>query len=166
MLRQFCFSRFLAILAFLGSLPGLAQASRTTVPFDPQIQSQLGKRAGRVLIHADITGCHGKSCTILVANFAGPSGSTALLSLPLADAISTQLALQAKDIQIVDRSWLQSFLDKERIPSKLFEDDRAMGWLASKLSASAVLVGYLEKEKTGVYLSIPLQNAQNAAKKT
>ncbi|HZV58762.1 MAG TPA: energy transducer TonB [Candidatus Eremiobacteraceae bacterium] len=86
-----------------------------------------------------------------------------MLGTHLADAFSAQLALQAKGIQVVERSRLRNFLGQEQIPSKLL-DDSALPWLASRLSASTVVIGRLEKEKRDVSLRIQLRNAQNARK--
>ncbi|GAC1622587.1 MAG: hypothetical protein PVS2B2_23330 [Candidatus Acidiferrum sp.] len=165
MLRQFRFSLPLVILSCVGGLPASSQDHPTSVPLDPQMQSQLGELAGRVLSHSEKVGCEKKSCAILVSNFTGPSGGTTLLGMQLADALSAELAHQARDIQIVDRSRLQGFLEQERIPSKFLEDDRAAGWLASRLSASTVVVGSLKNEKTRVHLRVQLLNAKDAVKK-
>ncbi len=101
--------------------------------------------AARILKRADAAKCHRDHCTILVANFIGPSGSTSRLGIQLADSISAEMATQANGIQIVDRSRLREFLDRERIPSKLLEDRDAARWLASQVKSDVVLMGTIEQ---------------------
>jgi TonB family protein len=163
MLRQFQLSLFLAVLIFVGNGSAGAQNPPAPGPLDQQTNAQLAALAGRVLKHANAAACHQNNCTILVANFVDSSGSTSVLGTQLADALSAQLALQANGIKVVERSTLRNFLEQERMPSQLL-DDRALSWLASRLSASAVVIGRLEKEKKGVSLRIQLRNAQNAKK--
>ena len=160
MLRQLRISIFLVALIFVGRGSASAQNPPAPAPLDQQINSQLAELAARVLDRTDGKTCDKKNCTILVANFVDPSGSTSALGIQLADAFSAQL--QAKGVKIVERSRLRNFLEQERIPSKLL-DDRAMAWLASRLSASAVLIGRLEQEGMGVHLRVRLLNAHDAA---
>lgn len=162
------FSLVLAILLMVCSLPAASQApsdQSATTPLDPQTQSQLAELAGRVLSHADKAKCHAKSCTILVTNFTDRYGGASMRGTRLADAISAQLAIQAKDIQIIERRRLRDFLQEESIPSNQSADDRANAWLASRFSASAVLVGTLKREETGFQLQVRLLDVQDTAKK-
>ncbi|HXM98128.1 MAG TPA: TonB family protein [Candidatus Dormibacteraeota bacterium] len=160
MLRQFRLSFSLAAILFVGNGSAGAQNSPAPIPLDQQTNSQLDQLAGRVLDHPDGKTCHKKNCTILVANFVDRSGSTSLLGMQLADALSAQLA--AKGVRTIERAKLQGFLEEERIPSKLL-DDHAMAWLASRLSASAVLIGRLEQEGMGVHLRVRLLSAHGVA---
>jgi TonB family protein len=160
MLRQFQLSLLLGALIFAGNGSAAAQNPLAPIPLDQQINSQLAQLAGRVLDHPDGKTCHKKNCTILVANFVDRFGNTSLLGMQLADALSAQLA--GKGVRTIERAKLQGFLEEERIPSKLL-DDRAMAWLASRLSASAVLIGRLEQEGMGVHLRVRLLNAHDAA---
>jgi TonB family protein len=141
-----------------------AQAPQTTLTLTPQQQDQLRDLAKRVLDHADAAGCK-KSCSILVVNFADSSGSTTVLGMQLADAVSAQLAAKSKEIHIADRQRLKSFLEKERIASHLLEEDNAARWLAMENSANAVLVGYLKESSTGarVLLRVQLLDAHKLA---
>ena len=136
-----------------------AQAPQSPMALSSQQQEQLRDLASRVLQHADKAGCKGNSCTILVANFTGPSGSTSILGIQLADTVSAQLATEAKGIHIADRRKLQAFLEKERIQSKLLEDDNAARWLAMGQSANFVLVGYLKGERDKLTVRVQLLDA-------
>jgi len=166
--RRFCSSALTITLCFVCLQLSLsaAQAPQTALTLTPAQQDQLRDLAKRVLDHADTAGCK-KSCTILVVNFADSSGSTTVLGMQLADALSSQLAAQSREIHIADRQRLQSFLEKERIASKLLEDDNAARWLAMENSANAVLVGYLREPSSGttVQLRVQLLDAHKLADK-
>jgi TonB family protein len=143
-----------------------AQAPQTPLALTSQQQDQLQDLVARVLHHADKAGCKKSKCTILVANFTGSSGSTSILGMQLADAVSAQLAAQSKSFQIANRHRLQSYLENERIPSKLLEDDNAARWLAMENSANAVVVGYLQDAQTGIHLRVQLLDAHELVRKT
>ena len=161
---------FLGATAFFPCLAS-AQLTQSSLNLTTEQQSQIHDLAARVLKHADSAGCK-KSCTILVANFTGETGSTSTLSMQLADEVSAQLASQVGGgIQIASRRNLQQYLEKERIPSKLLEDDNAARWLATENGATVVLVGFLKVGLTEATLLVQLLDtkdfaARNAAAKT
>jgi len=142
-----------------------AQSPQTALALTSQQQDQLRDLVSRVLKHADKAGCRKNSCTILVVNFAGPSGSTSILGMQLADAVSAQVAAQSTGIRIADRGRLQSYLEKERIPSSLLEEDNAGRWLAMENGANSVLVGYVKEEQTGIHLRVQLLDAHELVAK-
>jgi len=149
------FAAFLATLSPANPNTPPAQAPQTPLSLSSQQQDQLRDLAARILQHADKAGCKKGACTILVANFTNSSGSTSILAMQLADAVSEQLAAGAMDIRIADRKRFYEFLEAERIPSKFLAEDNAERWLAMEQSANAVLVGHLEGG--GDRLSITLQ---------
>jgi TonB family protein len=165
------FALFLSFITFL-SPPSPAtvkfpptQTPQASLALTPQQQDQLHNLAARVLQHADKAGCKKSSCTILVVNFAGSTGSTSILGMQLADAVSAQLTAQSNGIRIADRGRLQSYLEKERIPSNLLEEDNAARWLAMENAANAVLVGYAKEEQTGIHLRVQLLDAHELLRK-
>jgi TonB family protein len=164
-IRFLLISLLLTILGLTPTTPARSQDQPNAVTLTAQQEDQLRDLAGRVLEHSDKAGCRKSDCTILVTNFIGPTGSTSALGMQLADTLASQLVAQTNGIRIVDRSSLQIFLERERISSRLLGDDRAAGWLASELHASAVLVGALNPERIGVHLRVTLLNAQDALKK-
>jgi TonB family protein len=146
-------SRFALLLSFTVFLAPLspaalhvppAQAPQTPLALTSQQQDQLHDLVARVLQHADKAGCKKSSCTILVANFTGSSGSTSILGMQLADQVSRELASQQNAIKIIDRSRQQSFLEEERISSSLLNDEKAICWLGKQLGANTVLMGTTE----------------------
>jgi TonB family protein len=136
-----------------------AQAPQTPLSLSFEQQNQLRDLAGRVLQHADKAGCKQGACTILVANFTNSSGSTSILGMQLADAVSEQLAAGAMDIRIADRKRLYEFLETERIPSKFLAEDNAERWLAMEQSANAVLVGHLDGGADKLIVTLQLLDA-------
>ena len=155
-----CFS-----ILFASSVCSIAQSPQASLTLSNQQQSQLYLLASRILQNADKAGCKKGSCRILVNNFAGPSGVTSRLGMQLADALSAQLAAQAQGLQIIDRGKLQEYLSRERIDSKLLEDDNAARWLASENGATEVLVGYLRGGGTERNLHVQLLDTRDFGKK-
>jgi TonB family protein len=149
--------------ASLNVPPG--QAPQASLVLPPQQQDQLHDLVARVIQHADKAGCKKNSCAILVVNFTGTTGSTSILGMQLADAVSAQMTRQSNGIRIADRGRLQSYLEKERIPSNLLEEDNAARWLAMENAANAALVGYVKEEQTGIHLRVQLLDAHELLKK-
>jgi TonB family protein len=136
-----------------------SQATQTPVSLSFEQQNQLRDLAARVLQHADKAGCKQGVCTILVANFTDSSGSTSVLGMQLADAVSEQLAAGAMDIRVADRKRFYEFLETERIPSKFLAEENAERWLAIEQSANAVLVGHLGGNGDKLTLAVQLIDA-------
>jgi TonB family protein len=140
-------------------------APQASLALTSQQHDQLHDLVSRVFKHADKAGCKKNTCTILVVNFSGTSGSTSILGMQLADAVSAEMTAQSNGIRIAERSRLQSYLEKERIPSDLLEEDNAARWLAMENAANAALVGYLKEEQTGIHLRAQLLDAHELVKK-
>ncbi|HWZ99123.1 MAG TPA: energy transducer TonB [Candidatus Dormibacteraeota bacterium] len=141
-----------------------AQLLQSSLKLSSEQQTQIHDLAARVLKHADSSGCK-KSCTILVANFTGETGSTSAIGIQLADEVSAQLGVQTNGIQIASRRNFQQYLERERIASKLLEDDNAARWLAMDNGASAVLIGYLRVGLTQASLHVQLLDTRDFGKR-
>jgi TonB family protein len=122
-------------------------------------QSDIRLLANRVLKKAGNADCKSGSCRLLVTNFALPSGDTSQLGSLLADAFSRELAMQQGGIQIIERSRLQTYLLRERIPSRLLSDDRAVRWLARQVGATTVLRGMTEDWGDTIRVRVTLLSA-------
>lgn len=107
-------------------------------------ETEIRELASRILQKAGKANCKPGDCTILVPNFALASGFTSQLGMQIADQVSTELASHQNAIKIVDRFRLQTFLDQERILSALFNNEKAVCWLAKELGANTVLRGTTE----------------------
>jgi hypothetical protein len=152
-LSRSCLSRlalFLLLCAFLSPLSRSALNAPSAHPPQAPLaltsaqQGQVRDLAARVLQKAGKADCKPRDCTILVPNFTLASGAASRLGMQLADQVSIELAAQQNAIEIIDRSRLQSFLEQERIPANLFNDEKAICWLGKQLGANAVLRGTTE----------------------
>ena len=124
-------------------------------------RAELKTLAARVLKRGDKAKCRPNSCTVLVANFTTPSGSTSRFGIQLADSISVELLAHGNGIQIVERSRLRDYLVRERIPSNALKDREAARWLATEFQANAVLLGTIERLGDHFNLLIELLNISN-----
>ena len=139
------------------SAQGQQNSSESISPY----RAELKTLAARMLKRADKAKCRPDSCTILVANFTTPSGSTSRFSIQLADSISVELLAQGNGIQIVDRSHLQEYLAREHIPSNVLKDRETARWLATEFQANAVLLGTIEQLGDHFNLLLELLNISN-----
>jgi len=152
------FSAFLAPLSPAALNVPLASAPRTPPVLTSQQQDQLHDLVARVLRHADKAGCKKNTCTILVANFTGSSGSTSILGIQLADELSQMLATQQTAIRVIDRSRLHAFFEQQRIPSKDFQQEKALQWLGKHLGATTVLEGGIQEQGGSVRARVNLRS--------
>ena len=162
--RRLACLNFLVLIFLASTTPVSAQLNESSVTLSAGQKSQLQELASRVLKHSDAAGCK-KTCSILVANFTGESGSTSEIGMALADELSSQLAAQAHGIQIVNRHVLHEYLERERIASKLLEDDNAARWLAMDNGATVMLIGYLKIGLTQASLHVQLLDTHDFAKR-
>lgn len=132
-------------VSFLVAGVSQAQDLQSSPGSDTAYRDQIHALAGRILKRADKAKCRPNSCTILVENFTMPSGSTSRLGMQMADSMSAELINQGKGIRTVDRSSLQDYLARERIPSNALKDREAARWLATEFQANAVLIGNVEQ---------------------
>ncbi|MGC1617545.1 MAG: energy transducer TonB [Candidatus Acidiferrum sp.] len=162
---RFYANRRVALLAIIfslfvcGSVP--AQDKKDAPAPDAGYRGDVHALAGHILKRADKAKCHPNQCAILVENFTWPSGLTSRLGVQLADSVSAELRAQASGIQIVDRSRLRDYLEREHIPSNLLKDWKAARWLATEFQANAVLVGSIEQRDDHFDLLVELLNVSN-----
>src|SRR5207253_7846414 len=86
------------------------------------------------------------------------SGLTSQFGLQLADQFSNELASQQRGIQIIDRSNLREYLEKERISSDLVSNDSAIRWLGKALNATTVLTGVTKH--LGSFVHVQLKRSE------
>ena len=106
----------------------------------PEIE-YLQDLAAQLFRHADKVGCKKGGCSILVMNFVLPDGLTSRYGMQLADELSSEIAKQQKSVRMIDRTLLQSALERERIPPQLQDSVPVVRWLAKGLNADVTLVG-------------------------
>jgi TonB family protein len=130
----------LSLLALVGAPHSRPQEAPTvTFPAD-----EIRSLASRILHGAEKADCHPGKCIILVQNFRLASGQTSQLGMQLADEVAKQFLAQQTAIKIVERSRLRSYLERERIPDTLLNNERAFQWLGKQLGATTVLNGTTE----------------------
>jgi len=140
-----------------------AQDPQNLPESNPPYRTELKTLAGRILKRADKAKCHPGSCTVLVANFTTPSGSTSRLGIQLADSVAAELVALGGGVKVADRSRLQDYLVREHIPSDALKDRRAARWLATEFQANAVLLGTIEQLGDHFNLLIELLNTSSDA---
>jgi TonB family protein len=148
----------MTVFFFLVVSSSFAQDQQSSPESNSPYREEIKMLAERILKRADKAKCHPNSCTILVANFTAPSGSTSRLGIQLADSTSAELLATASGIQVVDRSRLRDYLMRERIPSNLLKGREAARWLAGQFQANAVLIGTIEQQVDHLNLLVELLN--------
>lgn len=114
----------------------------------PDTVADLPALVASIAARALATGCKPKTCTILVTNFIFPDGNTSAYGMELADTVSRELATREYKLRVIDRSLLQSFLAKERVPAE--PDYRAViHWISEELDARFVVFGKMERLENG-----------------
>ncbi len=164
MMRCGCTSRYLVLgtaFSLLVVSSSFAQDQQGSSESNSPYHEEIRALAGRILKKADKAKCRPKSCTVLVANFTTPSGSTSRLGIQLADSVSAELQAQGGGIQTVDRKRLEDYLVREHIPSTALKDREAARWLATEFQANVVLVGKVEELGDHYNLLIELLNTSN-----
>jgi TonB family protein len=164
MLRRGRISRwFVPVTAFSFLVVGssFAQVQQSSRESNAPYREEIKALAGRILKRADKAKCHSNSCTVLVANFTTPSGSTSRLGTELADSVSAELLAHGNGVQIVDRSRLRDYLVREHIPSNVLKDREAARWLATEFQANVVLLGTIERLGDHFNLLTELLNISN-----
>ncbi|HXJ07405.1 MAG TPA: energy transducer TonB [Candidatus Acidoferrum sp.] len=138
-----------------------AQDPQNLPESNPPYRTELKTLAGRILKRADKAKCHPGSCTVLVANFTTPSGSTSRLGIQLADSVAAEFVALGGGIKVADRSRLQDYLVREHIPSDALKDREAARWLATEFHANVVLIGTIEQLGDHFNLLTELLNISN-----
>jgi TonB family protein len=152
-----------ASLLFLTFVPSLAIAAHPNTQETPSAalpEAQMRDLAIRVLTKAGKAGCRPPDCRILVANFTLHSGATSKLGIQLADAVSHELATQHSAIQVIDRSLLRAYVEQERIPAQVFNNEKVMQWLGKQFGASTVLEGTTWEESGSLHVRVNLLSCE------
>jgi TonB family protein len=154
---------FVPLTAYFSVAVGFsfAQDPQNLPESNPPYRTELKTLAGRILKRADKAKCHPGSCTVLVANFTTPSGSTSRLGIQLADSVAAEFVVLGEGIRVADRSRLQDYLVREHIPSDALKDREAARWLATEFHANVVLIGTIEQLGDHFNLLTELLNISN-----
>jgi TonB family protein len=142
----------LILLTLVGASYSHSQeALSVTLPDD-----EIRGLTSRILRNAGKADCNPGSCVILVGNFKLSSGATSQLGMQIADVIAKELAAQQTGIKIVERTRFRAYLEQERIPDTLLNNEMAIRWLGKQLGATAVLNGTTETRGEAVRVQASL----------
>jgi len=123
------------------------EPSEKTAPL-PETVADLPALAASIAAHTVAADCKPKSCTVLVTDFIFPDGNTSVYGMRLADTLSRELTSKGYKLRVIDRSLLQNFLAKERVPAE--PDHRAViHWISDALDAKFVVFGTTERVDNG-----------------
>lgn len=110
----------------------------------PETAPDLQLLALEFLDYANVKSGSEQDCKIVVTNFALPDGYTSHYGMQLADKLSTEMASQQPNCEVVERRLLQDLLRKDRIPAKSIDAAVARS-IASALKARFVVLGTTTK---------------------
>jgi TonB family protein len=114
----------------------------------PETVADLPALAASIAAHTVPADCKPKSCTVLVTDFIFPDGNTSVYGMRLADTLSQGLTSKEYNLRVIDRSLLQNFLAKERVPAE--PAHRAViNWISDALDARFVVFGTTERIDNG-----------------
>lgn len=137
-----------ATFFFLASIttPVFSQESRPPSYVPPSSRAAIEKIAAKLVENLEKVGCHSSDCTLLIADFNTSANSTSPVGLEISDEIASLLAGQLPKVKLTPRSSWATFQYRNRIPSRLLDDDLALRWLGRELGATAVVTGELSFE--------------------
>jgi TonB family protein len=136
------------IFAFLHVASSHAQQSAETHALTAYQQNAISDLVGNFQEDFDKKYCLGPKCRILVMNFTLASGDSCQSCRILSDAVARELGEHGYNVEVIPRDRLESFLERERIPSNKLLGQEALEWLGSKFDASQVLLGVVELKTT------------------
>jgi len=115
----------------------------------PETVADLSALAASIAAHTLAADCKPESCTVLVTDFTFPDGNTSAYGMRLADALSHELTSKEYNLRVIDRSLLQNFLAKERVPAE--PDHRSViNWISDALDAKYLVFGKTERVDNGL----------------
>jgi len=153
---RFLQSAVLSVFLTTGISGRSAQEPQNVLSLTPEQQSVIASLAQNVRQEIKREDCSGTGCEILVVNFALPSGDTCSACMLLADSLARTLGELQGGPNMTSRTSLGSFLDEERISSKLLNQHETLAWVAHELHASRVVFGTIKPEKEFLQLKARL----------
>jgi hypothetical protein len=84
--------------------------------------------------------------------------------MELADELSREITSQQSVIQSIDRSHLSTYLEQQRIPATVLNDEKAIRWLGRQLGATAVLAGTTEDKAGSLLLRVRMFSCEGDEK--
>lgn len=144
------------ILVLTSCVCSRAQAGSS--PFLPE--AQIRDVTDRILKNAGKANCKGRDCRIAIANFTFSSGLTSALGLELADRFAQSLGSQKNAVPIIDRAQFRSYLEQQRIPGELLNNQKGIQWLGRAVGATTILDGRMEASGSSIRVVARLLSCQ------
>jgi TonB family protein len=123
-------------------------------------EAQIRDVTERILKNAGKANCKGRDCRIAVANFTFSSGLTSVLGSELADRFAQVLGSQKNAVAVIDRALFRSYLERQRIPGELLNNEKAMRWLGLAVGATTILDGRIEASGSSMRVEARLMSCQ------
>jgi TonB family protein len=142
-----------------------AQELQNAVSLTPEQQSLISSLAQNVREEIKKEDCAGTGCEILVVDFALLSGETCSTCAFLADSLTKTLIELPGGPNVISRRSLSSFLNEERIPSKILNQPEALAWVAYQMHASRLVFGTIRTEKELLLVRAHLLKDEGPGKK-
>jgi TonB family protein len=124
-----------------------AQETQSVLSLTPEQQGVVASLAQSIQQEIKREDCAGTGCEILVVNLVLPSGDACPACILLADSLAKTLSELPGAPNVIPRASLGSFLDEQRIPSKLLYQHETLAWVGHELHASRVVFGTIKAEK-------------------
>lgn len=124
----------------------VAQEPQNALSLSAEQQSVISSFALSIREESRKEDCAGTGCEILVVDFALLSGETCSTCALLADSLAKALGELPGGPNVISRTTLSSFLNEERIPSKILNQPEALAWVAYQLHASRLVFGTIRTE--------------------
>jgi TonB family protein len=144
------FLQCVSLFAFLAtgiSGRAVAQEPQNVLSLSAEQQSSISSFALSIQQEIRKEDCAGNGCEILVVDFALLSGETCSTCALLADSLAKTLSELPGGPNVISRTTLSSFLNEERIPSKILNQPEALAWVAHQLHASRLVFGTIRTEE-------------------
>ena len=147
------------------SVRSVAQEPQNTLALSAEQQSAISAFALSIREEIKKEDCAGTGCEIVVVDFALLSGETCSTGALLADSLAKTLGELPSGPSVISRTTLSSFLNGERIPSKILNQPEALAWVANQLHASRLVFGTIRTEKDVLLVRTHLLKYEGPGKK-
>jgi TonB family protein len=124
----------------------VAQEPQNALSLSAEQQSSISSFALSIRQEIRKEDCAGTGCEIMVVDFTLLSGETCSTCALLADSLAQTLSELPGGPNVISRTTLSSFLNEERIPSKILNQPEALAWVAHQLHASRLVFGTIRTE--------------------
>jgi hypothetical protein len=152
--------RSIILASIFSSFVG-AQEEASTTALTPSQGRAISDLVGDFRNHFEKSQCPNKKCEVLVTNFVLTSEQSCRTCRILSGALAAEIDKQGNGVEVISRVRLQSFLEVQRIPSKMLVERDALKWLGSQFDASDVVFGVVESKNGTLLLRVRILRKEN-----